>query len=619
MNRLCLAVLSLFLIYVSDQAQTPSPRPPKDAKQSIATKELDPETVQRRSVALSMLESLAIEARSYRDEPLRARVQARIADALWDQDKEAARSLFRRAWDVAESVKNSAANPGGSMPGRAPQSRPARPPMNLRREILQLAAKRDHALGEEFLRKLNAKDQKDQADKSTAGRSEISESEMAERLRLASDFLDAGELEKALQFADPALVRVTQRSILFLVALRDKNAPAADQRFAALLLLSAADLEADANTVSLLTSYAFTPSIYLVVSPGGIPSSNSYAQHAPPDLAPALRKSYFQVAANILLRPFAQIDQSSAGRPGNYFVAARILPLFQQHAPDLAPAITAQLAALGPEAGQATINAGNLALNRGMTDNGKREGIEDELSDRLRGAQSSDARDRAYAFAAMRAAEEGDPRARDFVDKIEDLDTRAGLRRFVDYSFIRSLLGKKRAEEALAILSKAELPHTLRASFLTQSAAILGEKNPTRALELLDEALTEARRIDAATPERAYCLLALVAQLSERDKSRCWQLLSEMVKAANAIKDFTGENGRTSLLLEGKFSIQMSTELVKPTELSTLFASLAEDNFYQAADAARTFAGDAPRAMVTISVARAAFERKPEMPANRER
>src|SRR6185295_4282298 len=184
MNRLRFAALSLLLASVSHQAQTPSPRPPKEAKQPPATKELDPETVQRRSVALSMLESLAIEARSYREEPLRARVQARIADALWDQDKETARSLFRRAWEVAEAVENSAATSTVSTPGRVSQNRPARPRMNLRREILQLAARRDHLLGEEFLRKLNAKDQKDQANNSTASRPEISDAEMAERLRL---------------------------------------------------------------------------------------------------------------------------------------------------------------------------------------------------------------------------------------------------------------------------------------------------------------------------------------------------------------------------------------------------------------------------------------------------
>jgi len=42
----------------------------------------------------------------------------------------------------------------------------------------------------------------------------------------------------------------------------------------------------------------------------------------------------------------------------------------------------------------------------------------------------------------------------------------------------------------------------------------------------------------------------------------------------------------------------------KPTDLSALFAGLAEENFYQALDAARTFAGDAPRAIVDFNRAR---------------
>lgn len=614
MNHLRFAGLSILLLAVSHQAQTTSPLTPKENRQALATKDLDPETAQRRSIALSLLESLAIEARSYRDEPLRARVQARIADALWDQDKDSARNLFRRAWEVAESVENSAAT-SDSVPGRQPQSRPARPRMNLRREILQLAAKRDHTLGEEFLRKLNAKEQKNQPDNSPTNRPAISDAEIAERLGLAGGFLADGQMERALKFADPALVRATESSIWFLVKLRDKNAVAADQRFAALLSVVAADPASDANTVSMLTSYAFTPSIYLKVGAAGIPSSNSYLPTlAPPDLAPALRKNYFQVAANILLRPFAQIDESSAGRKGTYFMATRVLPLFQQHAPDLAPSITAQLAALGPEAAKATMNAGDVSVNRGMSDNAQREGFENELNDRLKSAQTSDARDRAYAFAAWRAAEENDPRAREFVDKIEDLDTRAGLRRFVDINFIRTLLSRKRADEALALISKAELPHVLRGHFLTQAAGLLAEKNRTRARELLDEALTEARKIDAA-PERAYCLVALLTQFSKLDKTRGFELLGEMVKSANAVSDFTGENGNTNLMLEGKFSIRLGTELAKPTDLSTLFASLAEVNFYQALDAARTFAGDAPRATVLISVARATWEKKPERSA----
>lgn len=91
----------------------------------------------------------------------------------------------------------------------------------------------------------------------------------------------------------------------------------------------------------------------------------------------------------------------------------------------------------------------------------------------------------------MRAAEQGDARASEFVEKIEDLETRNGVRRFVDYSFIRGLLAKNRVDEALASLRKADLPRTLRAHFLTQAASLTVEKDRVRAGELLEEALTE--------------------------------------------------------------------------------------------------------------------------------
>lgn len=602
----CVVILSTS---VYAQQITPTAAPGKTTKAS-PQKEVDPEILQRRSIAMSLLQSLAIEARSYRDEPLRARVQARIADALWDQDKETARSLFRRAWEVAEVVETDAPNPGNSGPGRLAANRPARPRTNLRREIVQLAARRDHALGEEFLAKLTAKEAAGRTNDRTSDRPELSTAEIAERLRLAGSFLEADNVERALQFADPALLRATTGTITFLVELREKNATAADQRFAALLAMAAADPTSDANTVSLLTSYAFTPSIYLVISPTGFPSSTSFAPRPAPDLAPALRNSFFRVAANILLRPFAQLDQSSAGRAGTYFIATRLLPLFQQFAPDLAPSISAQLAALGPEASRATANAGDRSINRGMSGDGQRDEIDDELKDRLDRASGADERDRAYAFAAMRAADEGDPRARDFVDKIEDLDTRNGVRTFVDYDLIGSLLRKKRVDEALLLTRKADLTHTLRAHVITQAAAIVAGNDRVRARELLDEALTEARRIDASTPERAYCLVALLAQFSKLDKTRGWELISETVKAANAVADFTGENGHTSQTLEGKFSIRMGTELASATDLPNIFVSLAEDNFYQAIDAGKTFSGDAPRALVTISMARAVLEGK---------
>src|SRR5256714_490594 len=187
MNHFRFAVPSVLLLCAFANAQTSAPAVKKVTAQSPAQKEIDPEILQRRSVAKSLLESLAIEARSYRDEPLRARVQARIADALWDQDQDAARTLFRRAWEVAETLEANASSTSPAMPGRAPANRtPPRPRANLRREILQLVAKRDRQLGEEFLKRMTPQDNSAKTVDASSRSSNLSTAEIAERLRLAN-------------------------------------------------------------------------------------------------------------------------------------------------------------------------------------------------------------------------------------------------------------------------------------------------------------------------------------------------------------------------------------------------------------------------------------------------
>jgi hypothetical protein len=523
---------------------------------------------------------------------------------LWSYDKEAARTLFRRAWDVAEALDEATSN-SNSVGQRRNNGARTQPRANLRREILQLTSRRDHALGEEFLAKLTPRD--DAAVKTTSR--ELSSTETTERLRLAHELLETNNVARALQFADPALTRVDSRAIEFLVSLRQKEAPSADRRFASLLTIAGADPASDANTVSLLTSYAFTPSIYLVVSRGGIPSSNSYPPRDAPELSQQLRRAYFEVAAGILMRPLTQIDESSAGRAGTHFMVMRLLPLFQQFAPNLVGPLNAQLASLGPEAARTTANTGDVALKRGMG-NGE-ELNDDELTERLDRAKTSDERDRAYAFAAISAADKADPRARDFAEKIEDSETRKGVNTFVDYMLIRAVITQKRPDEALQLIRKAELPRTLRAHFLTRVATLKLKDDPVRATELLDEALTETRRLDQVPAERAYSLIAVLRQFSVLDRTRTWELLSETIKTINGVPDFTGERGQTTLPLEGKFTIRLSVELATSTDLTDVFRQLAEQNFYQALDVSKTLRADAPRALATLAVSRAVLVEQP--------
>ena len=176
---------------------------------------------------------------------------------------------------------------------------------------------------------------------------------------------------------------------------------------------------------------------------------------------------------------------------------------------------------------------------------------------------------------------------------------------------IRAVITQKRPDEALLMIRKAELPHTLRAHFLTRVATLKLKNDPVRATELLDEALTETRRLDPGTPERAYSLIAVLRQFSLVDRARTWELLSETVNTINGVADFTGERGQTTLALEGKFSIRLGIELASATDLTEVLRQLAEQNFYQAMDVSKTLKADAPRALAMIAVARAVMVEQP--------
>src|SRR2546430_1455552 len=191
---------------------------------------------ERRANAQSLLISLASDAGSFKDQRVRARTLARVAYALWDTDPERGRTLFRRAWDAAETgdkesqqrlqeeIQHQKAKTGGNVAVSGPP--------DLRGEVLRLAARRDRALGEEFLGKLKSEklqESNEAADRIKSNPSNASETQ-SQRLSLARQLLDT-DVERALQFADPALGSVTMDALDFLSYLRERDAGAADRRY----------------------------------------------------------------------------------------------------------------------------------------------------------------------------------------------------------------------------------------------------------------------------------------------------------------------------------------------------------------------------------------------------
>jgi len=571
---------------------------------------------QKKALGISLLVSLANDARNYQDQKLRARTLSRIADALWEPDPEQGRALFRKAWDAADAADQDSARKANEERQRRQGDNPNGPVAfaggpDLRSEVLRLAAKHDRALGEELLDKLKdarTREANDATSPTAPTGSLDTPAAVRQRLRLAEQLLDA-DVERALQFADPALGTVTMEGVDFLSSLRDKNPAAADQRYARLLGLAQTDVKSDANTISLLSSYLFTPHLFVTFSADGGQSSSSTHQRTPPPLVSAqTRDAFFRVAAGVLLRPSPakEQDRSSSGLQGKFLVIRRLLPLFEQNAPkEIAEQLRAEMSVLaqGVEGDVRNLDEDN-PIQPMNTPERKAEDVEKSLLDRIDRAKTSEERDAIYLQLAARTAQKGDMRARDFVEKIEDSELRKQAKPYVDMNLAMKAAEKKDIETALLLAGKGELSHLQRVWLLTEAATAMPPTDHEKALEIIAEAMAEARRIDVSDPDRPRGLVAVANALLTIDRARAWEMMLEVAKASNSAEGFNGEDGRLTMQLRTKNMASMRASTVDEFNLPGVFRTLSRENATQAIEIARSFEGEAPRATALIAVAR---------------
>ena len=620
MNRITIAFcLLVSAVVVQAQTQTADTKPaPKAAKSAVSTEE-ELAQRERRVKARALLIALSSDARTFRDETLRARSLARIADALWQVDPEQGRLMFRKAWEAAEvadvesdkkmqeEIRQQRSRTGGGYAINTPP--------NVRRDVLRLVARHDRALGEEFLEKLKAQKLDEANSEATRPNPNRLTEDMSQRLSVARDLLLAGETERAVQFADPALALVTMESMEFLCHVREKNATIADARYAALLASQANNPQADANTVSLLASYIFTPHLFMTISGrGGTSSSQSVSTITPNVVAPELRNAFFQTAATILLRPLpapGQPDTTSAGLDGKYLMMKRLLPFFEQSAPSaMVESLRGHMTALNSIISDSARRYDEDLLNRGLRPEKPATDREQSLLDRLERAKTSAERDSIYISLVNHYVRTGDMRARDFASKIEDTEVRKQLQAYTDASLAVRFIEKKLPDDALEIAHKGDLTHLQKAWVLTQTAKLLAKTDKDKATEVVDEAATEARRIDVSDPNLPRALVAIANALKLIDPARMWDATFDAVKAANTAEGFTGEDGELVLKFQSKGQSSVSQHDVPDFDIEGIFRDLALQDYDRAVELARGFQAEGPRAVATIAIARAILEPK---------
>lgn len=590
----------LFLFVCATSAATPVPAqtPPADrsSRSNITRERHAPENSDetarlRRDTAVAMLVELTTDARGYKDRELGARVRAFAADALWDADEEGARALFREAWEAAASAER-------------------------RDEILRIAARRDHALGEEFLRKRIEAEERASADARGSGPTErpaptLPTAVVMQRLRLAHSLLDRGEIARAVEFAAPALEYVTSPGITFLSELREKDNSVADRLYEALLFRIASDPAADANDISILSSYIFTPYTYFTAtSVGGTEIFQRQGATPPTDVSPRLRSAFFIAAAQVLLRePPPPANPSSAGRRGTYLIIVRLLPLFERYDPGRVPALRARLASLSarsPEDLPAEIKS---RLGEGLMQGGAPSNqAKDELA-AINETTDPARRDQIYAKVAVAAASKNGALARETAEKIQNDDLRRRVLAHVAFVAANGALREKDAERALGLVKGAALSPAQSVLIHTEAARLLKGRDQVRSARLLDDAADVARRADKNDPDRARALFAVATAWLELDGSRAWEMVGEAVKAANDVSGFAGnDSGVSSQLRLGNETLSVSFS-GSGFSLAEIFRRLARENPNLASGLARSLTSEAARSYAFLAIVRSLLER----------
>jgi hypothetical protein len=618
-RRLSLTLCVCTLPVSFGSVQTPQTKPvvaPKTVSNKTATPESNQKDRARRNQARSLLVALSTDARNFSDTTLRARSLARIADTLWQVDVDQARLMFRKAWDAAETadqendlkVQEDIARQKAKSGGGYAYNEPPR----IRREVLRLAARHDKILSEEFLEKLKV--QKQEGTNATNQRMGGLSEALSQRMGLARELLGSGDVERALEFADPALTTVGMETLDFLSDVREKAPAAADARFTSMLANAANNPQSDENTVSILSSYIFTPHLFILFSGNGTSTSQRSDKVVPIEVAPELRMAFFQAAAAILLRPLPTPtpDSPPTSFDARYLVIKRVLPFFEQSAPaDMVESLRAQLNALNTIASEGARKRDDEWLNKGIKPDVSMADQEQALLDRVDRAKNAGERDSLHVQLAFLLMRKGDMRARDYVSKIDDAELRKGAQAYVDYMLASKFVNDKLPDQALELVSKGELTHVQKVWVLTQCAKLLYKADKEKALDLTDAAVNEARRLETSDPALPQTLLAVANTLILIEPGRAWDATFDAVKAANSAEKFTGEDGEMVSRFESKGSRSITTNNVAEFNVEGIFGKLAEQDYERSVELARGFQGEGPRAVATIAIAKAVLEKKP--------
>jgi hypothetical protein len=531
-----IGICFLALAAPAHQAQTQAPQTKsqsgKKPSSASAEEELQRQLREQQVVRiLAVLRATADDAKSWNDAAAASKVQAQIADVMWDADSESARAVLIKAWETARKVEE-----------------PKRERSRFRNESLRTEARREAILvARRRAPDLSKKWLEQMAQEGAEGDQE----------RGAFDDRTARStllLQMALQIvqenpdtAAALVIESLQDGISFgfqqvLIRIQEKNVELSQNVFrAALSRLKTAGM-IDPNELLILYAYLYTPGRIVAANTSDNSGQIQLAVGrnrpqiaAAAQLSPALALDFLRLAANLLINsplPATTENPALTARSQLSAIRALLAPISQQ-LPELGVALQTRMQQITTEARFSTVQqsppANMPASLPGETSGTYAERRVDLLEETARNERFTLGRDIAYAKAALATTVESYARGWDLSGKIEDGTLRDNLRNWLTYRASLHFISLNDLDRAYQLTTKNNDPVQRAASLVVGAQRLIKGKDTNRATQWLLEARALIRKADP-DENSARVALGIVSAYARIDSVAAFEVLAEAVR-----------------------------------------------------------------------------------------
>lgn len=545
-----------------------------------------------------ILHQTADEAKGWEDIKISSKIQAQVADLLWDFDPISAENYLVRAWDKAKQAKKSEEKPS--------KYRNISNRVTVGRDVLLVARKRQPILAEKWLKELSDLAEEDFADRNK-GLFDDRTARSAVLLEMALQVV-----ETDVQTAAAMAVESLRDGISFglqtvLVKIQEKNPELSTQVFRAALQKIISVGITNANEIQILYSYLYTPGLVSTTANSSAQGNTTIAigsdrvrMTPAANLYPALAQEFLVTAARAILGlPFMVGDENPQNSAREqYGITTTILIKLGNTSPELSRALQERLAAIvasanfSPTQQTSQQDITPIQFGESREEYGKRR-LERVLEDAQKISNPLQ-RDIFLAQGILQSDVEVFELAKSVAEKIDDKELREQILNFLSYRMSLYLIKTDNVDQAYKLLQKNS-EHRQKASGLVIGAQRLVEqKDILAARGWLNEAQRLFEKNKAVDEDWINIGFALTAGFAEFDKidglkqlEATTKLLNKETNAYNRDKaplanGFTGLNFSDFTAGTKNFSLNSAVNSFSINEFEGIISSLSESKNFMA-------------------------------------